>query len=89
MVILSSADFDEIELEETIRKRCSEFGVVINIEICRMSDPYCYDFAIVYMSNSHEAGDVVEVLGGKKDGSAVLMKILHGGKLIPEPMTLH
>ena len=63
MLIIRTADFDETELEKLISERCSEFGSVIDIEIRRASDPYCYDLAIVEMSTEEEASEVVKEPG--------------------------
>jgi hypothetical protein len=89
MLLVSGTDYDDVEMEELITERCSEFGLVTDIEIRREADPYCYDFAIVEMSTEEEASEVVNKLGGKEYGSSVVMKILHEGKLIPGPRTLH
>jgi hypothetical protein len=89
MLIIDDAEFDEVELEEMISDRCSEWGSVMDVEICRVSDPFSYDLAIVEMSNEEEASEVVKELGGDEYGASVVMKILHKGKLIAAPDTLH
>jgi hypothetical protein len=89
MLIISAADFDEIELEEMISERCSEFGSVMGIEIRRDSDPHRYDLALVEMSTEEEASKVVEELGDEERGTSVMMKIKHQGKLLPGIPTLH
>ena len=89
MLIVNAADYDNTEMEELITERCSKFGLVTDIEIRRDDDPNRYDLAIVEMSTEEEASEVVKALGGKEHGSSVVMKILHKGKSIPGPRTLH
>ncbi len=45
--------------------------------------------AIVKMSSEEEANEVVHQFGGKHYGWSVVMRILHKGKLIPEPGALN
>ena len=89
MLIIDAAEFDEAQLQEFISERCSELGSVMDVEIRKVSDPYSYDFAVVEISTDEEASEVVKELGGKEYGSAVVMRILHQGKLIRGPQTLH
>ncbi len=89
MLIIDAAEFDEIELRGYISEQCSELGSVMDVKIWRNSDPLRYDVAIVEMSTAEEAGEVVKELGGKEYGSAVVMPILHKGKLLRGPETLH
>jgi hypothetical protein len=89
MLIIDAAEFDEMELQEMISERCSELGAVMDIEIRKINDPYRYDLAIVEMSTDEEASEVVRELGGKEYGSSVVMRILHKGKLLRGPETLH
>jgi hypothetical protein len=89
MLIINAPDFDETELEEIISERCSEFGLVMDIEIRRDSDPYRYDLVMVKMSSEEEAIKVASELGDKKRGASVIMKIKHEGKLLPGFATIH
>jgi hypothetical protein len=89
MLIVDAADFDDIELEEMIFERCSEFGSVMGVEIRRDSDPHRYDLVIVEMSTEEEAGKVFKELGDEERGTSVMMKIKHEGKLLPGLPTLH
>ncbi len=89
MLLVNAPDYDNTEMEELITRRCSKFGLVTDVEIRRHADPYRYDLAIVDMSSEEGASEVVKELGGKEHGSSVVMKILHKGKLIPGPQTLH
>ncbi len=89
MLIIDAAEFDETALEETISDRCSELGLVMDIEIRKNSDPFRYDLAIVEMSTDEEASEVARELGGKGCGSSVVMRILHKGKVIRGAETLH
>ena len=89
MLMVSADDYDNSEMEELISERCSEFGLVTDIEIRRDHDPYRYDMAIVEMSTEEEASEVVRQLGGSEWGSCVMMKICHEGKLLPGARTLH
>ena len=86
MLIIRGSDFDEIELEEIISERCSEFGSVVGVEVRRDSDPRRYDLALVEMSTEEEASKVFNELGDQERGTSVIMKIKHEGKQIP---TIH
>ncbi len=89
MLIIDAADFDDTELEEMIFERCSEFGSVMGVEIRRYSDPHRYDLVYVEMSTADEASKVAEELGDAEQGTSVMMKIKHEGKLLPGLPTLH
>jgi hypothetical protein len=89
MLIIDATEFDEMELEELISERCSEFGSVVDVEIRRDSDPHRYDLALVEMSTEEEASKVVEELGDQERGTSVLMKIRHQGKVLPGFHTIH
>ncbi len=89
MLIIDAAEFDEMELQGFISEQCSELGSVMDVKIWRINDPYRYDLAIVEMSTDEEASEVVKELGGKGYGSSVVMEILHQGKLLRGPQTLH
>ena len=89
MLIIDAAEFDEKVVQEVISDWCSKLGSVMDVEIQRNSDPYRYDLAIVEMSTDEEASEVVKELGGEEQGSSVVMKILHRGKLLPGPATIH
>ena len=89
MLIVDAVDFDEIELEDLIARKCSEFGSVIDVEIHREDDPDLYDLAIVEMSSKREASRVVDKLGGRECGASVMIKIIHKAKNIPLPQTYH
>jgi hypothetical protein len=89
MLIIDATEFDEMELEELISERCSEFGSVVDVEIRRDSDPHRYDLALVEMSTEEEANKVVEELGDQERGTSVLMKIRHQGKVLPGVHTIH
>ncbi len=89
MLIIEAAGFDEAELQEMICDRCSELGVVMDIEIRKIAALYRYEVATVEMSSEEEANEVVRQLGGKDYGSSVVIRILHKGKLIAEPRALH
>jgi hypothetical protein len=89
MLIVDAVDFDEVELEEIIARKCSEYGSVIDVEIHREDDPLLYDLAIVEMSSRREASRVVDELGGREYGASVMIKIIHKAKNIPMPDTYH
>jgi hypothetical protein len=89
MLMVNATDYDDVEMEELISERCSEFGLVTDVEIRRDADPYRYDFAIVEMSTDEEASEVVKQFGGREWGSCVMIKICHEGKLLPGVRTLH
>jgi hypothetical protein len=89
MLIVDATDFDEVELEDIIARKCAEFGSVVDVEIHRESDPHLYDLAIVEMSNKREASRVVDELGGREYGASVMIKIIHKAKNIPIPQTYH
>ncbi len=55
MLIIDAAEFDAMELQEMISDQCSELGLVMDIEIRKIDDPYRYDLAIVKMSGEAEA----------------------------------
>ncbi len=89
MLLIDGSNYDNSEVADLISERCSEFGFVTDVEICKSDDPYSYDLAIVEMSNRQEARKVVKQLGGKEFGSSVVMEIFHEGKLTRGPQTLH
>jgi hypothetical protein len=60
MLIIDAPEFDEIEVEEMISERCSEFGSVMAVEIRRDSDPHHYDLAFVEMSTREQLSGLVQ-----------------------------
>jgi hypothetical protein len=89
MLVVDTAEFDELELQEEIFEQCSKFGLVTDIEIRKDSDPYRYDVAIVEMSSEKEASRIVEKLGGRANGFSVVMEIYHEAKELRGHQTLH
>jgi hypothetical protein len=48
-----------------------------------------YGWPDVEKSTDEEASEVVKELGGEEQGSSFVMKILHRGKLLSGPATIH
>jgi len=76
MLRLDVERMSDTELKAVLAERCSRFGAVRKITICRPAARERYPFALVEMSDPREARGLTRKMGGKTSGVAAIIRIV-------------